>query len=94
MPETDTEQPKSPAERAAEIQAQGRERRAKVGVQPGDQSKLPRPAANQKVMVDIEREQAVTVLYSTVVFRPNQVLKDARLIQIAEENGIPLRYKD
>ena len=47
----------------------------------------------QRAVVDTEQEIAVQVLYSTIVFRPNQELKDPRLITIAKENGIPIRYK-
>lgn len=46
-----------------------------------------------RAVVDTEQEIAVQVLYSTVVFRPNQEIKDARLLQIAKDHGVPIRYK-
>lgn len=46
-----------------------------------------------RAVVDLEKEMAVQVLYSTIIFRPNQEIKDPRLLEIAKENGVPLRYK-
>lgn len=50
----------------------------------------------KQFLVDEDREIAVTVLYSTVIFRPNQMLleeRDKRLIDIARDNGIRLRIR-
>lgn len=94
MSETNTfgNAPTPPHERAA-----AQVRRAKVHDQPGDSTQLQRPASPRFAIVDLEREQAVQVLYSTMVFKPNQRLhpvRDKRLIEVAEQNGIPLRYQE
>jgi hypothetical protein len=98
MPETEQTTfgtpPTPPHERAA---AAVIPRTVKSHAQPGNSGQLTRPAAPRFAIVDLEREQAIQVLHSTMVFRPNQKLhpvKDARLIQVAEDNGIPLRYRE
>jgi hypothetical protein len=58
-----------------------------VGRQPVPTKQTP------KATVDLEQEIAIQSLYSTVVFKPNQVIKDPRLLQLARDNGIPIRYK-
>lgn len=45
------------------------------------------------VIVDEERDVPVSSLYSTVIFHPGERLKDKRLIELAKEHNIALRYK-
>lgn len=58
-----------------------------VGHQPVPTKQTPR------AVVDIEQEISIQSVYSTVTFKPNQVIKDARLLQLAKDHGIPIRYK-
>lgn len=53
----------------------------------------PKVERAKEVIVDEERSVSIQVLYSTITFRPNQKLRDARLIELAKEYGISLRYK-
>ncbi len=69
-------------------------RTPKQAIQVGDQTRLKKPERGKVAIVDEEREVSVQVLYSTVTFRPGQQLKDARLLQIAQDNGIRLRYRE
>lgn len=69
----------------------------KVHAQPGDSTQLNRPARPRVAIVDSDREIPVQVLYSTIVFRPNQRInpeKEPRLLQTAIDNDIPLRYQE
>lgn len=64
----------------------------------GDQSKLARENCRYAV-ADIEKETAITVVHSTVIFRPNQMFKIGtrdgdHMIKLAEDFGIPLRFKE
>lgn len=66
-------------------------------LQVGNQSQLRRQPDKEKTfIVDEDREVSVMVLYSTVTFRPNQLLReirDKRLIEVAKDNGIRLRAR-
>lgn len=56
-------------------------------------SASPTKEREKVAIVDEEREVSIQVLYSTVTFRPGQKLTDKRLLQLAEEHNIAIRYK-
>jgi hypothetical protein len=45
------------------------------------------------IIVDEPVERSIQVLYSTVIFRPGQVLQGDHQIQLAEEHGILIRER-
>lgn len=80
------------AEAIAEGEAISQGKRALQSVPVGEQpvaKKDPTPIA----YVDEEREIAVQVRYSTVIFRPNERITDQRLLDLAKHHNIALRYK-
>lgn len=84
-PAAETEKPKS-----AELEAQMRGERAKVSVPvapPRPIRRKPEPLAT----VDEEKEVAVKVVHSTIIFRPHEKIYNPRLLALAKERGIRLR---
>jgi hypothetical protein len=49
------------------------------------------PKRSKRVVVDEMHEKAVTVGFSTVIFRPNQHLDSEHMIQLAKANNIAVR---
>ena len=63
---------------------------AKEPVKPAVVKPVP-PARPKRIYVDEVRDAHVSSGYSTVIFRPGQLLESPHLVELARHNGILLR---